>query len=603
MSYEFSDRSQTLNLPNPYRIENLFLWIASLALIVSGLLVLLQVRAHLAGGINGPIAAALLVAVLLLSGGIAWAWRGLSQLNYFFGRGLPRGLAPEIPDGQDGSSQAALEVRELIRNGAVFFDDPGHNPLYRLLPQLIFAPYPVRAAAHRLAQNAVALVAYLLSMSLALLVLPQGPTASWLGLFYLALGYLVIFRPMVRGNLTAQSNTIKSAKLSIGLLVLLVIVAVLGPVWLALFASRLPALPELHINGALFFSAVAAFVATLLGLATLKAQIGPPPQAVGSAQATEVLTMNAHPAKLLEQVDRMLMDRWKEGIPNRRYLRQAPEVSGRQGRFRMELLEETQPLPRQGTTPPGLAHAMALPQYRWLVLLSAWFTVLMGVVAVAAHALANTLLQGGDLSFWLMLSLGATVAAVYALRSGHALWGRYDFRSALIWIEAQGSYESARMEMGNLLSDRIKTEKDVINIESMTLRVWACEIDTVLFERTGPRQVLAMRGLPTLAQGLAGELRGFAQERPTLIAPQSSLDAERASRIGQFNHTLGGQAATAETLSTRPVHALAGGAVSESTSLSAATSSTPPRYCSQCGTPTGATDRFCASCGTALAAA
>ena len=47
MSYEFSDRSQALNLPNPYRIENLFLYFAAAALLVAGLVVLFQVRGHL----------------------------------------------------------------------------------------------------------------------------------------------------------------------------------------------------------------------------------------------------------------------------------------------------------------------------------------------------------------------------------------------------------------------------------------------------------------------------------------------------------------------------------------------------------------------------
>jgi len=547
-------------------------------------------------------AAALLVAVLLLSGGIAWMWRGFSQMNYFVGRGLPRGLAPEIPDGLDGSSEAARQVRELLRNGAVFFEDPGNNPLYRILPNLIFAPHAVRAAAHRLAQNAVALAAYLVSMTLALVVFSNAQTASWLGLFYLALGYLVIFQPMIRGNLAAQSNTVQNASLSIGLLVLLVVAAVIGPVLLALFSAKLPALPELQINNALFFSAIAAFVATALGLATLKEQIGAPPQAVGSAQTTEVFTMNAHPAKLMEQIDRMLMERWKEGIPNRRYLRQSPEVKGRQGQFRLELLEETQPMPRERAMPTGLSHAMALPQFRWLVLLSAWFALLMGVVAVGAYGLAHALLHGGDLSFWIMLTLGLSVAAVYALRSAHALWGRYDFRSSVIWIEVQGSYESARMEMGNVLTDRLKTEKDVINIESMTLRVWASEIDTVLFERTGPRQVLAMRGLPSLAQGLAGELRGFGQERPTLVAPQSSLDAERAARIGQFNQLLG--SARGVCLPEAAQQALGMGAPAAASAAEASAAATPAktRFCAQCGGQTGPGDKFCGACGAALTA-
>jgi hypothetical protein len=604
MSYDFSDRSQKLNLPNPYQIENLFLYAAGAILLLTGLIILLSVRGHLQDGkLDEGVAGALVVAVLLLLAGAAWLWRGASQLNYFVGRGLPRGLAPEIPEGQDGTTSHGQEVREMLRNGAITFQDPGHNPLYRFMPNLIFAPQIVRTAASRLAQNAVALAAYIVSMALALLILPNAHTANWLGIFYLALGYFVIFQPMIRGNLNAQSNTLNEAKLSIGLLVSLVVVAVIGPVFLALFQSFLPALPMLHINIALFFTAVASFVSTVLGLVTLSAQMGPPPQSVGSAQTTEVFTMNAHPAKLMEQVDRMLMERWKEAIPNRRYLRHSPEVKDRQGQFRLELVEETQPMPRERVMPEGFGHAIALPQFRWLALLSAWFALLMLGVAIAAFGLAHAFMNDSNFSAWLMLAVGLSVSAVYAMRSAHALWGRYDFRSMLVWVQVQGSYESAHMEMGRVLSDSIKSEKDVINIEAMTLRVWASEIDTVLFERTGLRQILAMRGLAEYAEHMAKELRGFGQERTTLVSPQSSVDMQRAAQIGQMNSAMGQNSDPSLSLAAALSKASETKAMPDSVNTD---SRVLPQvvakalFCHQCGQCAGHEDRFCGSCGTPL---
>lgn len=604
MSYEFSDRSQKLNLPNPYRIENLFLYAAGTIFLLTGLIILLSVRGHLQDGkLDAGVAGALVVAVLILLAGAAWIWRGASQLNYFVGRGLPQGLAPEIPEGQDGTTGPGQEVREMLRNGAVTFQDPGHNPLYRFMPNLIFAPQIVRAAASRLAQNAVALATYIVSMALALLILPNAHTANWLGLFYLALGYLVIFQPMIRGNLNAQSNTLNEAKLSIGLLVSLVVVAVIGPVFLALFQSFLPTLPMLHINIALFLTALASFVATVFGLVTLSTQMGPPPQSVGSAQTTEVFTMNAHPAKLMEQVDRMLMDRWKEGIPNRRYLRHSPEVKGRQGQFRLELVEETQPMPRERVMPEGLWHAFALPQFRWLALLSAWFALLMIGVAFAAFGLAHAFMNDSNFSAWLMFTVGLSVAAVYAMRSAHALWGRYDFRSTVVWVQVQGSYESAHMEMGRVLSDSLKSEKDVINIEAMTLRVWASEIDTVLFERTGLRQILAMRGLVEYAEHMAHELRSFGMERTTLVTPQSSIDMQRAAQIGQLNSAIGNNSdpslsLTAALSQVSETKATQGSAHISSPALPQA--SVKALFCHQCGQRAAHEDRFCGSCGTPL---
>lgn len=595
MSYEFSDRSQKLNLPNPYRIENLFLYIAGGVLLLIGLIILFSVRSHLQNNqLNIGVVGALIVAVAMLLGGMAWIWRGASQLNYFVGRGLPKGLAPEIPEGQDGTTTQGQEVREMLRNGAVTFQDPGHNPLYRFMPNLIFAPQKVRAIAGLLAQNAIALAAYIASMALALLILPNAHTTNWLGLFYLALGFWVIFRPMVKGNLAAEANTLDEAKLSIGFLVSLVVVAIVGPVFLALFQSDLPALPMLHINGALFLTAIASFVAMILGLISLSAQMGPPPQSVGSAQKTEVFTMNAHPAKLMEQVDRMLMDRWQEAIPNRRYLRQSPEVNSRQGQFRLELVEESQPMPRERVMPEGVGHAFSLPQFRWLALLSAWFAMLMGGVAFAAFGLAHAFMNGMNFSTWLMLGAGLSVSAVYSMRSAHALWGRYDFRSTLVWVQVQGSFESAHIEIGRVLSDSLKSEKDIINIEAMTLRVWASEIDTVLFERTGSRQILAMRGLIEYAQNMAQELRGFGQERTTLVTPQSTIDMQRAAQIGQINSAMGNNSTPPLSLASGLQSSIAGNDPALSMSVVKAL------FCHQCGQRADQEDHFCGACGTPL---
>lgn len=604
MSYEFSDRSQKLNLPNPYRIENIFLYISGAILFLTGIIILFSVREHLqSDSLDVGLVGALFVAVTSLLTGAAWIWRGASQLNYYVGRGLPRGLAPEIPEGQDGITELGQEVREMLRNGAVSFQDPGHNPLYRFIPNLIFSPQIVRGAANRLAQNGVALAAYIISMAFSLLVLPNAHTANWLGLFYLALGYLVIFQPMIKGNLNAQSNTLNEAKLSIGLLVSLVVVAIIGPVFLALFKSFLPVLPMLHINVALFLTAIASFIATILGLATLSTQMGPPPQAVGSAQKTEVFTMNAHPAKLMEQVDRMLMEQWKEGIPNRRYLRQSPVIKARQGEFRLELVEETQPMPRERVIPEGLAHAFALPQYRWLALLSVWFAMLMSGVAFASFELAHDFMKGENFSASLTFVIGLGIAAVYAMRSAHALWGRYDFRSSVIWIQVQGSYESAHMEMGRILSDSLKSEKDIINIEAMTLRVWATEVDTVLFDRTGPRQVLAMRGMVDYADHMAQELRSFGLERTTLVTPQSSIDMQRADQIGQMNsmfrnsnaHTLPLPADKSKISETRKTQ-ISGNVKTEAKPIS----QIKAVFCHKCGQQAERDDHFCGSCGARL---
>ena len=75
----------------------------------------------------------------------------------------------------------------------------------------------------------------------------------------------------------------------------------------------------------------------------------------------------------------------------------------------------------------------------------------------------------------------------------------------------QGSYQSAKLDYGNIMTDRIKTEKNVINIENMTLRVWVSELDSVSFGKKSPRWIVGMRGLSSESAYLAQHIKQFAE--------------------------------------------------------------------------------------------
>lgn len=77
---------------------------------------------------------------------------------------------------------------------------------------------------------------------------------------------------------------------------------------------------------------------------------------------------------------------------------------------------------------------------------------------------------------YLTLGLAGLTLGGFCLRVGHPLWGRFDFKSQLIWVTMEGNYQAAKIAFGNQFTDRIKTQKQVINIETMTLRVWVAEL-------------------------------------------------------------------------------------------------------------------------------
>ena len=69
-------------------------------------------------------------------------------------------------------------------------------------------------------------------------------------------------------------------------------------------------------------------------------------------------------------------------------------------------------------------------------------------------------------------SIGLILIVVggYGLRVAHLLWGRLDFESTLVWLDFNGSYARAQVGLGSPFTDRVRSERSVVNVESMTLR-------------------------------------------------------------------------------------------------------------------------------------
>jgi hypothetical protein len=196
------------------------------------------------------------------------------------------------------------------------------------------------------------------------------------------------------------------------------------------------------------------------------------------------------------------------------------------------------------------------------------------------------------------LSFVLFIVSFYCLRSAHLLWGRVDFTSLLIRVEMRGSFEEAHINIDNQMTSAMSSGKKVINIESMTLRVWAAELDTVIFDKDGVRDLIGMRGRPDVAGFYADHL-GFAGRIASVVAPSASTDVERISRIAQTQQKLGSQQVPVFSAPQIPA-----------TAPTAAVTQVQPvthltRRCSNdaCGreAPSGAA--FCSYCGTRLSPA
>lgn len=536
MSYDYNSQDNRFDFPNPYRIENAFYFIAAAVLLLGGLSLLLTARKAL--GQSSHVAwLPLGIGLVMLVHGLKVGAEALSRLRFFFGRGQPQNLSQNLSADQTGSTSGAEKLKNLLRHNSLEFKEPTgplNGALYSMLPNLIFAPSRIQQMAQRQFQNALIILVTLLSLLVSMLG-ASAESASWLGLFYFGLTLFILLKPLDAGD---------KSQIEVGLkgLIILILIAVLGPVIVPRLVHDVA--PPVWLPGTL--QAAVVMIVTeaaimLFFMAVINQTLKTPPQA-SMAVEQGTLTMNSHPKQILDELERELQNQWIASLPNRRYARRVPEVqlNIQSGSFEGELLEETQPVPNGELPNMTLKSCFSEPRYRWLGWLNSYGLVMMALSVLSLIFFAKhffTQEQGIHTVAIPIATLGISlwILGNYCFKAGKVLWGRFDFISRLVWVEMKGNYQSAQMDYGNQFTDRIKTQKQVINIESMTLRVWIAEIETVTFGKDSDRFILAMRGLKNEAATLHAHLSNFAQQQSMIVAPTSSVDMHRANALGVMN--------------------------------------------------------------------
>jgi hypothetical protein len=591
MAYDYSSDSKLLELPNPYQLQNRLLWACAALLIVAGLVALWWAREAMQAHALRMAGAPLLVGVAMLAAGIVCAATAARRLRFFFGRGRPASLAPEIPVGATGTSPAADQVKDILRHGSLTYPEPKgaiEGMLYHWVPTLITAPQQVQVLARRYAFNLAAFAATLLSFLFSWLLFGTDTTRAWIGILYFLFGAFFLVRPVLQQG---------QARLTVASLIGLIAAAILAPVLIGLVGPNLPSLRGFSLNTQTFVMLGTALLACSLAMAAVLAQVDTAPQTRASVEQARV-AMNAPPGTLLDELDRTLQNEWTERIPNRRYARAEPKTpaSTPSGSFTGELFEETQPLPVPGTKAPGFSAALADRRHLPLLLLDLYAVVLV----VLAVGMALLFVRGFDpLSAWSenRISLAGNAAilalvAAFCFQSSARLWGRFNFHSVLVWVEMAGAYQTSRIGTGNNFSSRMNTENDVVRTEAMTLRVWRARIESVVFGKDEARQVTAMFSTEKEARSLASHLIDFARSQSVLVAPMSREDQARIDMLNSGEGALRGPSAPA-------MQQLAGGAAPPAIDLDVGVQ---PLHCSRCGAPSQPGAKFCSRCGAALVA-
>lgn len=563
MTYEFNPDTQSLELPNPYKVENLFLFVSGGIAAGCGLLSLINAASAISREYSLAALNVTGIAVALLATGVWLIAGAMSQLRFYFGRHRPQSLAPGLKPDSEGDSPQAVHYKEVLRHNALVFKEPNgplNGLLYSGLSSLIGAPAVIQSLAQRQFENALGLAAILSSFLVCWLQMGNAPSSGWVGLAYAALTIYCI-SPMRVPSADALSERVAdepSTKLGSSGLLITLVMSVLGPVLLGRVAQALPSLGGLSVNGVVLAGMLLALTAIGTFFMALRNQLDGMPREVGAARVVDTVTMNAHPAKLMEELDRCLMRDWFHKIPNRRYTCIAPQIQGTQGQVRAEVLDETQPEPKANSTAKDWEHALNEPYFCWLVYLTGLASTFIATGAVVMLMVTYWILGGQTFGVWLALGVCLITVGMFALGVAHQLWGRFDFVSRLIWVELSGSFESAKVQLGNQLTGHVHSAKHVINVEAMTLKVWVSEIETVIFGKDAPRQLIRMRGLQERADALAANLKQFGESRSMVVAPTTTVDVERAQTIGQVNQLVAGAVPDAAKQLSQQAHKLLG---------------------------------------------
>jgi hypothetical protein len=589
VSYEYSAASDRFEIPNPYRLENIALCIAGGVAGAGALYLLVTHRMALTTGDVVGIKA-IAVGFVLLVVALATLGKALSQLRYLFGRGRPENVY-----GHKQPQVRANMLKENLRQNSLAYAEPQgaiNGLLHHAVDTLIFAPTPIRLEAERQAANLLLTLAILIGLGVGYFFYPDPAIRSWIAAVFLAVLAVKLLKPMKEQE---------QPKNGPGLIVLLIVLPIVGPPVLAMFAQDLPDIERFELGRTLIISLIVLLVSQALFFLSLLKQL-PNRPTINVACEQRTLTMNANPAKLFEELERTLQSRWTEKIPNRQYaLTKVPDMlSGQSGSFEAEIVEETQPIPVNAGA-QTIGEQLENEANRLVALLTGLALVTFLVAVYQALRLAQAPADAA-LAPAFGLSIVLLFTALYCWRCGHLLWGRVDFSSLLLWVEVRGSYEESQSNLGNQMTTAMSSSKKVINVESMTLRVWAAELDTVIFHKNGLRDVIGMRGRTDMAAFYADHLENFGRSIASVIAPSSNADLERIARMAQAQQLMGPP--LTPVLAAVPTQAVAHAPAMTAPAYTAPpTSAAQPRRCSNasCGYEPPANAAFCPQCGTRLA--
>lgn len=572
MSFEFNQDDSLLNqFPNPFKFENVFLFLAALAAGYGGVAALVTAKELFKAQDDKVAAIAVAVGTMVLGVAVKLLAHALTQVRFYLGRRYPLGLAGELPVTETGVGVGTEEILETLRHRAIEFPEPKgplNGVLYSLVKSLVTSPTEVQAAAVQHFQSLIGMVALFASLVVSYFVFEgteyEG-VASWI---FLPMSGLSLVTPFLKpDSLNVQSTEAakpaESGDKALWKLMGLVVFSIMAPVMIPRVAPHI-AIAPMWIAPALLL--VGSMVASALFFFAIVSRLDSAARTSVSCEQTTI-QMNCPPAQLWTEMSRDFQNSWVRGIPNRAYANIPPDVSeDERGSFGGFVLEETQPVPTSTLQFSTWAEAFQTRYSRFLLLLGAWGVATAAACGwAAAHFTALfASMTRMEISRSVLIVMALGMVAVLSFRIGHLLWSRMQFKSRLFWIETSGTYQTSQISVGNQFRGSALSSSTLTRVQDATLRVWVTDIVTVVFGKDGKRSIIAMAPADGVAKGIASRLIEFAAQQSAVATPTAANDLARAASIVSLDAAV--RTATASAMKAHAADAI-GGAPAEPRSL------------------------------------
>lgn len=543
MSYEYGTGQQGLNYPNPYVIQNKFLFIKVVLFLISTLCLFLLAKNDLDNNMYSKMIIELVFAFLFIGYSISMGVTLSKQIRVFFGRGQPANLAPEIPLDHAGTSNIANQLKETVRQGALIMDTPNvpfSGFLYNWLKELIIAPKEIRILTEHVFGNIIKICILICCFLISTLFSYNTNASGYLGLFFIFITSYLVIKPLIKKDFNEINITLSSFWK-------LLFLSVFFPIMIIFinksYPQILPSLDNFNFSIQSFSILLIVLFCEIINLLALNQQLTKP-DGITTAFEQTAITFNAHPNQLLVEIERKLQSNWTETIPHRIYSKLIPQITNETtGNFYGLVMQESQPMaPDTKNTPLTLSYAVNDPKLlKLLYIESLSFLLNLICLSFIFFSIYNINLTNSFYGIsWLPLIITFLSLSSYLNKISHELWGRFDFESTLYIFEWQGNFNKAKMNFGNHLKDTIQSEKNIINIDGMTLRVWVTKLYTVVFghglnSSNNPRKIIKMIGLKEDCKDWLNHIVSFLESQSMILKTTSQEDLKNANKLSQLN--------------------------------------------------------------------